>query len=52
MRQKMNRIQNKNHDMRSYTIDEISLSSYDDKKHKKRLKDEYSRLSHFHRSTR
>ena len=31
MRQKMNRIQSKNHTLGSYRINKISLSSYDEK---------------------
>ena len=45
----MNRTQSKNHNIRSYRIFKISLSSYDDKKYI--LKDGYGRFSHFHKST-
>ena len=45
----MNRIQSKNHNIESYRINKVSLSSYDDKKYI--LTDGYSRLSHFHKST-
>ena len=42
----MNRIQSKNHNIGSHRINKISLS------YKQYiLKDEYSRLSHFHKST-
>ena len=50
MRQEMNRIQSKDHNLGSYRINKISLSSYDDKKHI--LKDGYSRSRQFHKSTR
>ena len=50
MRQEMNRIQSKDHNVGSYRINKISLSSYDDKKHI--LKDGYSRSRQFHKSTR
>ena len=46
----MNRIQSKDHNIGLYKIDKTSLSSCNDKKIL--LKDEYSRLLHFHKSTR
>ena len=46
----MNRIQGKYHNIESYRISKIYLSSCDDKKYI--LKDGYSGLSHFHKSTR
>ena len=46
----MNRIQSKNHTIKSYRINKISLSSYNDKKYI--LKDGYRRLSYFHKSIR
>ena len=50
MRHEVNRIQSKNHNVGSSRINEISLSSYDDKKYI--LEDGYSRLSHFHKSNK
>ena len=50
MRQDMNRIQSKNQNIGSYRINKISLSSCDHQKYI--LKDEYSKISHFHKSTR
>ena len=49
MRQGMNRIQSKNHNIGLYRINESSLSSYNDKKYI--LKDGNSRLSNFLKST-
>ena len=43
MRHEMNRSQSKDHNVESYRINKISLSSYDDKKDI--LKDGYNRLS-------
>ena len=48
MRHKMNKIQSKDHNIVSSRINKICSSSYDDKKYI--LKDEFSRLSHFHKS--
>ena len=48
MRHEMNRIQSKNHTIKSYRINKFPLSSYNDKKYI--LKDGYSRLSSFHKS--
>ena len=49
MRQETNMIQNKDQNIRSYKINKISFCSYDDKKYI--VKDGYSTLSHFHKST-
>ena len=43
------RIQRKDHDIRTYRINKISLSFYDDKKYT--LEHRYYWLSHFHKST-
>ena len=50
MRHELNRIQSKDHNIESYRINKISLSSYGDKK--KILDDGYSRLLHFYKSCR
>ena len=50
MRHEMNRIQSKNHTIKSYRINKFPLSSCNDKKYI--LKDGYSRLSSFHKSIR
>ena len=42
----LNWIKSTDHNIESRRINKISLSSYDDKRYI--LKDEYSRLSHFH----
>ena len=42
----LNWIKSKDHNIESCRINKISLSSYDDKRYI--LKDEYTRLSHFH----
>ena len=47
---KMKRIQSKYHNTGSYGINKIPLSSYSEKNYI--LKHGYSRLSHFHKSTR
>ena len=49
IRHETNRIRSKNHNIVPYRINKTSLSFYDDKKYV--LKDWYSRLSHFHKST-
>ena len=49
MRHELNRIQSKAHNIGLYQINNF-LSSYNDKKYI--LKDGYSRLSNFHKSTR
>ena len=49
LRHEMNTIQGKDHNIGPYKINNIYLSSYDDKKYI--LEDGYSRLSHFHKST-
>ena len=49
-RHEMNRIQSKDYNIRSYKISKVFLSCYDDKKHTP--EDGYSKLSHFHKSTR
>ena len=46
----MNRIQSNSHNIGLHRINKISLSSCNDKKYI--LQDEYSSLSHFHKSTR
>ena len=50
MRHEMNRIESKSHNKGYYRINKISFSSYNDKIYL--LGDGYSRLSHFHKSTR
>ena len=45
MRHEMNRIQSKDHNIRSCRINQMLLSSYNDPKHI--LKDGYSSLSYF-----
>ena len=47
MRHEMNRIQGKYHNIKSYRISKISLSSHNDKKYV--LKDRYNRLPHIHK---
>ena len=46
----LNRTQSKNHNIGSYRINKISMSPYSDKKDI--IKDGYSRLSRFNKSTR
>lgn len=50
MKHEMNRIQTKDLFIGLYRINKVALSSYDNKKYI--LKDEYIRLSNFHKSTR
>ena len=49
MRHEINKIQSKVHNVRTYSINKISLSCYDNKKHI--IEDGCSRLSHFYKST-
>ena len=49
MRHEINRIQSIDHNIESHRINKIYLFYYDDQKFI--LKDGYSRLSHFHKST-
>ena len=50
MRLEINRIRSKNHNIDLYRINKITLSSYDYKTYI--LKDVYSRLSYYDKSTR
>lgn len=52
MAHEKNKIQSKNHNIKTYRINSISLSCYDATINKYILENGYSRLSHFYKSTR
>ena len=49
-RHEMDRMQSQVHNIRTYRINKVSLSCYNDKNYI--LEGEYHKLSHFHKSTR